>query len=276
MTARQALSRDLRRAGLAVFPHVNPGDITIRHHWTGEPLVLHSFKHKGYWRHGTSRERDTMIAFAQLLKPGDEVIEVGGHIGYISMWLARLIGPTGRLVVCEPGSNNLPYLRRNLSHVTQATVADVALADTAGERPFMEEEFTGQNNSLRLGDGQFEKTMALNHMSMGTRLRMIRTRTLDALAGDEGMQPALIKIDVEGSELDVLRGSAETLRTHQPAVVVEVAFDHAEVEAILIDAGYRVFNASLTRAESMRDYNLMNYVCLHRDGQAMLLEQIVA
>ena len=57
----------LRRAGVQIFRRINPGDISIRHHWTGEPFRLHSFRHKGYWYHAASRERATMIAFAQLI-----------------------------------------------------------------------------------------------------------------------------------------------------------------------------------------------------------------
>jgi len=50
----------VRRALIPLFRWVNPGDITIRHHWTGERITLHSFRHKGYWFHGRTRERDSM------------------------------------------------------------------------------------------------------------------------------------------------------------------------------------------------------------------------
>ena len=263
-----------RHLGVKLFQRVNPGDITIRHHWTGEPFHLHSFKHKGYWYQAASRERPTMIAFAQLVSPGDSVVEVGGHIGYIACWLARLVGERGRLLVCEPGQGNLPYLRRNLADKSWASIHDVALSDSVGEREFMEEEFTGQNNSLRTSSGQFQQTMELNRMHVHANIRMVHTETLDNLIIQRKLSPTLLKIDVEGAELEVLRGAARTLAVDRPAVIVEVGFDHDQVDHLLAEAGYVVLDANFRDVGPMRGFNLMNYIALHRDRHETLLRSL--
>ena len=85
-------SSRLRRLLLPLFARINPGDITIRHHFTQQPFRLHSFKHKGYWFHGAKREQSTMALFAKLINPGDVVVEVGGHIGYIAVYFSHLVG----------------------------------------------------------------------------------------------------------------------------------------------------------------------------------------
>ena len=72
----------VRRVGLRIFSRINPGYVTISHHWTGDRLRLHAFRHKGYWYHGFRRERATMLSLARLLGRGDVVIEAGGHIAY--------------------------------------------------------------------------------------------------------------------------------------------------------------------------------------------------
>src|SRR5262249_12209411 len=105
--------RAVMRLVLPMMRKLDLGDITIRHHWTGDALRLHSCRHKGYWYHGKRREYATMEVFSELLKSRDFVVEIGAHIGYVSLYLAHLIGREGRLVVFEPGPNNLPYLRRN-------------------------------------------------------------------------------------------------------------------------------------------------------------------
>jgi len=88
-------------------------DLSIAHPWVPPSRFrLNSFRHKGYWYHGKSRELRTMQLFAKLIRPNDTVAEVGGHIGFISMFFAKLVGDNGRVVVFEPGSNNLPYLRQ--------------------------------------------------------------------------------------------------------------------------------------------------------------------
>ncbi len=69
----------LRRLILPLFARLNPGDITITHHFTGDKVFLHSFKHKGYWFYGKNREKDTMELFRRLIRPADTIIEIGGH-----------------------------------------------------------------------------------------------------------------------------------------------------------------------------------------------------
>ncbi len=105
----------LRRLAIPLLRRVNLGDVTIKHHWTGDPLRLHSFKHKGYWYFGKRREWQNMQRFAELLGPGDRVIDVGGHIGYLSLYFSKLVGPSGHVYTLEPGANNLVYTRANLA-----------------------------------------------------------------------------------------------------------------------------------------------------------------
>lgn len=106
-------NRTLRSFVLPVLRLVNR-DIKIRHHWTGHKIRLNLFRHKGYWFHGRRRELREMQAFEKLIDPLDVVAEVGGHIGYLSLWFAELTREGGWVFVFEPGDNNLPYLRDNL------------------------------------------------------------------------------------------------------------------------------------------------------------------
>ena len=94
--------RFLRRMIVHILERVNPGDVTIHHHWTGDRLTLHSFKHKSYWYYGEKRKQETMKFYSDLIGKGDFVIEIGAHIGYVSQYFAHLIGPEGRLIVFEP------------------------------------------------------------------------------------------------------------------------------------------------------------------------------
>src|SRR3954454_1116564 len=109
-----AKSTPIRRALVPFFRKVNPGDITITHHWTGERMVLHSFRHKGYWFHGKARERESMILCSRLIRGGDIVFDVGGHIGYMALHFADLVGAGGRVFCFEPAPLNLPYIRANV------------------------------------------------------------------------------------------------------------------------------------------------------------------
>src|ERR1700676_1731799 len=96
------VTQSLKRLFLPVFQRINPGDITIAHHWTSDRIRLHSFKHKTYWFHGRNRKRNSMEQLARFISHGDCVLDVGGHIGYTAVYLSYLVGGTGRVYTFEP------------------------------------------------------------------------------------------------------------------------------------------------------------------------------
>lgn len=99
-------------------------DIAIRNPYTGDRLLLNLYRHKGYWYFGMGRERATMEKFRQLIPAGSNVVEIGGHIGFISQYFSMLVGETGNVVVFEPGSNNLPYTEANLKSKKKCQTGD--------------------------------------------------------------------------------------------------------------------------------------------------------
>ena len=193
----------LRRVVLPVLARVNPGDITIRNPRTRDRLRLHSFKHRGYWFHGRSREQVSMEIFASCIEPGDVVLEVGGHIGFVTQYFSSLVGPHGRVVVFEPGPNNLPYLHSNVDGLANVTIVEAAAGAEEGEAVLYVEELTGQNNSLvqgfaGLADNEKSAGVSGHAAAVATRVTVLDTHV-------PGSGVDLVKIDVEGFELEVLR-----------------------------------------------------------------------
>jgi FkbM family methyltransferase len=266
----------LRRAVLPLLQRFNPGDIHIRHHWTGDRVVLDAFKHKAYWYRGKNREHGTMLLFAALVARGDTVIEVGGHIGYVSLYLAQLTGPSGHVTVFEPGPNNLPYLRRNAAHKPWIEVREQAVAERAGTARFYLENVSGQNNSLlehcRVREHN-EKHAFLGSDLTGSSAGSIvdvSCTTLDELVQGTSA-PSFIKIDVEGAELRVLQGMPELLR-RGVALMVEVSEGAAEVRDLLTAASYQLFNERRERIETLRAVR-GNIFCLRAEDPRLALFQ---
>ena len=234
-----------RRFALKLFRKMNPGDITIKHHWTGDSFSLHSFKHKGYWWHGKKREQQTIQRFQRLIKPGDTVIEVGSHIGYFSVLYAQLVGPTGRVFAFEPGDNNLPYIRANLARHPNAEIIEKAVSDQNGIVKFWLEDLSGQNNSMVENYHLLDGNIALAGLGSDVHKREVQVPsiTLDTFVEQIGLQnlsPNFIKIDVEGAELFVLRGAKNLLSQRQIPLMVEVTCDAEPIFALLRKAGYRM------------------------------------
>jgi FkbM family methyltransferase len=273
MDVRGLARSRLRRVVLPVFARVNPGDITIRNPRTHDKLRLHSFKHRGYWFHGRTREQVSMELFARCLEPGDVVLEVGGHIGFVTQYFSNLVGPRGRVVVFEPGPNNLPYLHRNVDGLANVTIVEAAAGADEGEAVLYVEELTGQNNSLVQGF----TGLADNEKSAGVSGHVAAVSTpitvLDAHVPDSGVD--LVKIDVEGFELEVLRGAERTLAVHRPVLMVEIQRNEAELIDLAEGHGYEVFDEAL-RPLGARDLvgRTGNTFWFHRVAHAELLARL--
>jgi FkbM family methyltransferase len=234
--------RKVRRFLLASFSRVNPGDITIKHPYTHDKLRLHSFRHKGYWFHRKRREAATMRVFSQVVQAGDTVVEVGGHIGFVTMYFVRLVGPSGTVIVFEPGENNLPYLRANTAAWVNITIIGKAVGQEAGSMTMYLEDLTGQNNSL-VPDYEVLRINVANAIPAHVSETTVEVVTLDDYFESSGLSPDLVKIDVEGFEYEVLLGARRMLESLHPVIMVEVTRRADEVFELLREAGYQLFRS---------------------------------
>ena len=256
----------LRKLVLPLLQRVMSRDIRIRHHWTGDKITLNAFKHKGYWYHGKKRELKSMALFSQLASPGDFVMEVGGHIGYISVHYAHLIGATGRLIVFEPAPCNLPYLRKNTMANPCIRIVEKAVSDFTGSAKLHVESLTGQNNSLLPNYRTFQENAKRAFVDTDQDVVEVPCITLDDFLAEEQLQPpSFIKIDVEGAELQVLKGMKIILKKNDVALMVEVTENAKEVIRLLKDAGYLIFRPDLRPVEEVKGM-VGNVFCLkHSD-----------
>ena len=65
--------------------------------------------------------------------------------------------------------------------------------------------------------------------------------TLDSYVAEHDLKPHFLKVDIEGCELDALRGARETLR-YVKSLMVEVTYNHRIIEGILKDAGFSIYD----------------------------------
>lgn len=261
-----------RRVGLRIFSRINPGDVTITHHWTGDRFRLHSFRHKGYWYHGFRRERSTMLSLARLLGRGDVVIEAGGHIGYLTLHCARLVGEAGAVHVFEPGPNNLPYLHANVDAIDNAVVVEEALGNAPGMARLFVENLTGQNNTMLADAGEYRRNSRSAGVDARTYTVSVPVTTIDGYCADNGIAPTFVKIDVESFELEVLEGAKATLASCRPIVLVEVARREDEVLGLMTSLGYALFSDDLRRLGTVRPGR--NYVFLHEGIHEALIDRV--
>jgi FkbM family methyltransferase len=196
---------------------------------------------------GTRRIRLSVVAgnlrihrlLDELIEPGATVIDVGANIGYNTIHAARRAGPYGRVLAVEPTADNLAVLRENVAaaHLHNVAVAPVACGRAAGTRPLFVRGAQSAVNSL-FPDSCYARV---------TDVVPVSVVPLDDLAIDADV----VKIDVEGAELDVLEGMPRLLQK-PPALIVEwhpllqrlAGYAAAALPRWLLERGWRLRAAS--------------------------------
>jgi FkbM family methyltransferase len=184
-----------------------------------------------------------MKAIKALIAPGDEVVEVGGHIGYISLWFAECVGDKGHVIVFEPGSNNLPYIRSNIKDVSQVRLIEKGCGPEASELEFFEDSLTGQNNSFVSSfQGLKSNIEAASNIHVEITKRKVDVVRLDTELPD--IVPNFVKIDVEGFELPVLLGTEGWFNKNEkvPIIMIEIQSDQEEIFAWMRQRNYTLFD----------------------------------
>lgn len=175
------------------------------------------------------RETAVYAAARALLSPGDTVVDAGANIGAFSVPVGRMIGPTGRLIAIEMMPRTAQRLRDNLvRNAIVAEVVETALAATSGQTV---------QAALDLDKGG-QATLALAHTLDHPQTISVMTRTLDEVLAGVG-EIALMKIDIEGAELDAIAGAAATLACTR-AVIFEQLDGNTALAKVLEAAGFAV------------------------------------
>lgn len=172
------------------------------------------------YRTGTY-EAGTMNVFRHLLRTGDTFVDIGANIGLMSLYAAKLVGNDGKVYAFEPVEEIYELLLANieLNDYRQITAINVALGSVAESRKiFSHPEINRGSSSLLEGD----------HDGDG-EAEIVTVDTLDSFTSAHIKTPIrLIKIDVEGWELEVIRGATHVLSRHDaPAICVECSTAHA-------------------------------------------------
>ncbi len=185
-------------------------------------------------------EPETFRFFHENIKPGDTVLDIGGHIGLFAVVTAKLVGSGGKVFTFEP----TPFTRNVLQEVVKingcAEIVEVrgeAVSSKRGETVFFD---TGE--TLSNANSLVKTELSKNEIP-------ITLISVDEFVKEKGITVNCVKIDVEGGELDVLIGARETLLNQRPVVRLGLHPDFIsqngqsleDIWQILTDFGQKVY-----------------------------------
>jgi len=180
------------------------------------------------------------------LEPGDLFVDVGANVGVYSLWASETDGVD--VVAFEPSSATHARTVENVE--LNGLVDRVRVVRKAvGAEPGLSRLTKGLDAMNRVtADGPIDGTTEL----------VERTTLDDELASQV---PAVIKIDVEGGEIDVIRGGRQTIARHRPALLIEVN-DPEGLVSVLDELGYRTWSydpdqSALTRTVPILHTNVL-------------------
>ncbi len=152
----------------------------------------------------------TEIILKKVLKNTSVCVDVGCHAGSILKMMMKY-APNGKFYAFEPIPKFVEYLQKNYDHHSNVLIYEIALSDVTGEASFNHVTTNPGYSGLikRSYDRPDEKETKIN----------VKTDLMDNIIQNDSID--FIKIDVEGAELQVLRGAKEIVKRDKPFIVFE-------------------------------------------------------
>lgn len=205
--------------------------------------LLHGYKICMEGRHGLKKflgiyEEAVTKKTIELSEGAATCIDIGCHIGYLSLAMVKGMRGKGKLVCIDPVKENIKFLENTLkaNKVEDYKCLPIGIGDV--------NKVVGAGVYTDSGMARFDNSEFVHTVTPHTHLSF-EVKTLDTVCKDLSLKKVdFIKIDVEGYELNVLKGAKKTINKFKPKLLIEVHSSNIAKELIpyLKGLDYRVVN----------------------------------
>ncbi|MCX7882298.1 MAG: FkbM family methyltransferase [Brevinematales bacterium] len=189
----------------------------------------------------------------QSLSPGEKVLDLGGNIGMVAIYMAYKVGPTGHVWVYEPDRKNQKLLQKHLelNGVTNVTLVPCGVWNESGNLTFYEGgTYTSsflKTNYINEDPSRYDVTM-VPVVSLDEEYHKYRWEKID-----------FIKMDIEGSEVQALEGARTLLSELSPTLLIETHQSEGKdtagvVKEFLTSLGYTLVEKKRERYPTLVAY----------------------
>ncbi|MCO5065041.1 MAG: FkbM family methyltransferase [Rhizobiaceae bacterium] len=152
----------------------------------------------------------------QIIQPGMVVLDIGANVGYHTLAFSKAVGPTGHVISFEPQPAIFELLAANITinELGNVRALNMALGDTRGlvDMPQLDYEVSQNFGAFRVREFLRDEKAPISY----TPVTLLR---LDDIA--PARNASVLKLDVEGMELAVLRGGSELIQKRRPVIFAE-------------------------------------------------------
>lgn len=173
-----------------------------------------------YLTGGKTHESEVRLAkyLVQNLKEGDAFLDVGAHFGYFTLMASALVGNTGKVLAIEPSKGSFELLKGNVARNKNISIYHRAVSDKQEtvdfyEFPILYSEYNALDVEKFKGENWIKK--------YNPEKTSVTAVTIDGFLKENNCSPAMIKVDVEGAEVQAINGGADTWATTQTVLVME-------------------------------------------------------
>ena len=192
------------------------------------------------------KTHDSEIRFAKYLvrnlKEGHTFLDIGAHFGYFTLMASALVGDKGTVTAIEPARGSFDLLKTNVAGKENISVHHRAVSDVSGEVSFFEfPVLYSEYNTLNAE--QFKDSAWIrNHPPVKNTVQSV---TIDGFLQANNLLPDMIKMDIEGAEIQAINGGMSTWNNTSPVVIMEYLLDsendtHDKAATKLGDCGYKM------------------------------------
>ncbi|MEO6220331.1 MAG: FkbM family methyltransferase [Ginsengibacter sp.] len=193
-----------------------------------------------------SVDEPAQLLLFNYVKAGMNVIDIGANIGATTLNLAKTVGSTGKVFSFEPGPYNCQKASENIS---LNKLSNIKLINQG----LGHEKTTAFLYNVNPNNRGMQRLLKDNGKSVSYEKTEVEIDTLDnSMKKFNIPAPSFIKIDVEGYELNVLKGAIETITKYLPALFVELDDNNLQEQGstareliqFLIKLDYKIINAA--------------------------------
>lgn len=245
-------------------------------------LSEHMFRHLYFYG---VHEQEVTTLVTHLAKAGQTWLDVGGNIGYFTVLLSSLVGPSGQVHVFEPNPAVADYIARSirLNDANNVRLNQAAVSSTTGEEITL--YVPADTNAADGGSGR-SSLVPQSDISQNREVR-VPVIGLDDYIKQNQLNVDFMKIDVEGFEIQAFEGMSATLTSYPPKVIIcevshrpECLATPKELISYVTQFGYRPYSIRTEGLYPHRQDSVLhpdldaNVAFVHREVLA-LVEAIV-